>query len=330
VRASRGIAHVRRMTKSSRLIALHAIASALPKDGSAPEWLVVFPALGKIDTRDGRTFDVDGETLLAAFRQDGIDLPLDVMHQTDTALASGGRADAVGWIDELRIRAGALEAHVVWNDEGKALLAAKKYRFTSPSFFHDSAKRVTRLKAIALVTSPALANQPALAASHQQSEPPMKTIATALGLSEDANETSCLSALQARLANSIPKDVHEATLATLAAARGELDGIKTAARKEKVDVLIEGALKAKKILPAEKDHYAALCASDAGFDTVAKLLGGKTELLAASGLDARRAPEGDTGMSAVQLAAEANKLVASGAAVCIADAMTMVTSRKAA
>ena len=158
----------------------------------------------------------------------------------------------------------------------------------------------------------------------------MKSIAAALGLSEDANETSCLSALQARLAASIPKDVHEAALANLATARGELENIKTAARKEKVESLIEAALKAKKIAPGEKDHYTALCATDAGFETVAKLLDGKTAMLGASGLDGKKTPESETALSATQLAAEANKLVASGAAVCIADAMTIVTSRKAA
>ena len=321
------------MTKSPALLCIkHSIASALPKDGAAPEWIVVFPSLGEIETRDGRFFTIDGDALCAAFAKDGIDLPIDVMHETDTALRNGRRADAVGWIDELRVRAGALEAHVAWNEEGKSLLAAKKYRFTSPSFFHDAAGNALWVKAVSLVTSPALANQPALASSQNLKavEPPMNAIAAALGLSEDANETSCLSALQAKLALAVPKDVHEAALASLAATRTELDTIKAAARKEKIDALLEGALKARKILPADKDHYEALCATDAGFETVGKLIGSKAEQLAPSGLDSRKQPESGNALSAVQLAAAANKLVASGQAVSIADAMTMVTSTKGA
>lgn len=309
---------------------LFSIVSALPGDGSAPEWIVIFPQLGKLTTRDGRGFTADGKALLAAFREDGIEIPVDEMHQTDTAMAAGGAARAVGWISELRIRDGALEGKVDWADAGKALLAAKAYRYTSPSFFHDAEGRALRLKAVALVTAPALGNQPALAAAQTQPEPPMKSIANFLGLSEDANESSCLAALTTRMAEMAPKKALDEAVANLAAANARLDAVNAAARAAKVDALIGDALKAKKIIPAEKDHYVALCATEVGLDAVEKLFAAKGAVLAGSGLDAQRQPEPGAPVKAAQLAAKATKLVdearAGGRVLNYADAMSMVIS----
>lgn len=309
------------------------LAAALPKDGAAPEWVTVFPRLGAFKTRDGRAFSADGDALLAVFEADAIDVPVDVMHQTDTAMATGGRADAVGWINALRVSAGALEARVDWNDEGKALLAARKYRFTSPSFFHDAAGRATRLKALALVTAPALGNQPALAAATSediQPEPLMKDIAAALGLNAEANESACLAALRARLDASVPKAVHDEALASLAAVNAQLATIKADERKARVDALIGAALKDKKITPAEKDHYVALCATDEGLASVAKLIEAKPALLAGSALETRAAVQDGAVLNPTQLAAQANKLVAEGGAADIAEAVTILTAKAAA
>jgi len=305
---------------------LLSITSPLPNDGSAPEWIVIFPQLGKIKARDGRGFNVDGEKLLAAFREDGIDLPVDEMHQTDTAMPSGGTARAVGWVNDLRIRDGALEGKVDWTDAGKALLAARAYRYTSPSFYEAS----MRLRAVALVSAPALGNQPALAAASTEPEQSMKSIATFLGLQEDANEASCLSALTTRMAGLVPKATLDETVVKLATVTTELETLKASARGAKVDALIDGALAAKKIIPAEKDHYVALCATDVGLDAVEKLFAQKPALLAGSGLDAQAQPEPGSPVKAATLAAKATDLVdkarAAGRTLNYADAMSMVVS----
>ena len=91
-------------------LALHAIASSLPAiDGTVPEWITIFPALGKVETRDGRAFNVDAAALTATFKADGIDIPVDINPATDTAAASGLRSDAIGWISELKVEGGALK-----------------------------------------------------------------------------------------------------------------------------------------------------------------------------------------------------------------------------
>lgn len=317
-------------------LASGAILAALPSGGaSAPEWVTIFPQLGAIACRDGRKFEVGGQALLDAFKADAIDLPVDISHATDVKAPKGERADAVGWVKELKLEGAALLGRVEWTAEGAQLIAEKKYRYTSPSFWHEGG-RATGLRAVSLVNSPALGNQPALASVQQDLNPEnsMKTIATALGLSADANEAACLATLNEKLANSVPKSVHETAVASLAAATAELDAIRKAARDARVGALVEGALKDKKALPAEKDHFVALCATDEGLAAVEKLLAARGVQLPVSGLDERKAPQDSDVRSAAQLAAQAGKLVADararGETLSIADAMTQVQSAGAA
>ncbi|MFT4099112.1 MAG: phage protease, partial [Rhodoblastus sp.] len=269
--------------------------AALPA-GAAPTWITIFPSLGDVACRDGRRFQVDGATLTAAFAADAIDLPIDISHATDVKAPQGERADAMGWVKELKVDGGALLGRVEWTPEGAQLVAEKKYRYTSPSFWHDASNRATGLRAVSLVNSPALGNQPALAAAdvsrggkdaHPDQENPMKTIATALGLREDANETACLAALNEKLQGAIPKGVHDKAVADLAAANAQLAAVAKTARDAKVETLIDGALKAKKLLPAEKEHFVALCATDEGLAAVEKLIAARGVALPASGLDDR-------------------------------------------
>lgn len=318
-------------------LAAGAILAALPASDAKtpPEWITIFPQLGHVVCRDGRKYQVDGATLTAAFAADAIELPIDISHATDVKAPKGERADAMGWVKELKLEGASLLGRVEWTPEGAQLIAEKKYRYTSPSFWHDADRRATGLRAVSLVNSPALGNQPALAAAEiSNQENPMKTIATALGLSADANEAACLATLNEKLTGAIPKAVHEKAVADLAAATAQLAALAKTARDAKIEALIDGALKAKKVLPAEKDHFVALCATDEGFASVEKLIAARGVALPASGLDERKAPQGGEQRSAAQLAAEAGKLVADararGETLSIADAMTQIQSAGAA
>lgn len=158
------------MNRTTESIALFSITTPLPKSAvEPPEWITLFPSLGNVKTRDGRAYSVDGATLVSAFKADGIDIPIDINHSTDAAAPRGERSDAIGWISRLRVVGNALQGKVDWLAEGKELLARRSYRFVSPSFFHTSDKRATRLKAVALVTAPAIANQAAIAAGRTSS-----------------------------------------------------------------------------------------------------------------------------------------------------------------
>ncbi len=126
----------------------------------------------------------------------------------------------------------------------------------------------------------------------------MKTVLAALGLAETASEAECLAAVttlktSADPAVHVPKAVHEETVAKLAAVSTELDTLRGSQRSAKVEAVIEGALQAKKILPAQRDHYVALCATDAGLAAVEQLLASAPELLGVSGLGGKTPPEGN-------------------------------------
>jgi len=320
--------------------AFHALAAALPAGETPPEWITIFPKVGRIDTRDGRSYDVDAAALIARFKSDGVDVPIDVNHSTHHAARTGARADAVGWIKELRVEGGAtsgsaarniggaLQGKVEWLDEGKSLLAAKSYRFVSPDFFHTPEGVTTWLRSVALVTAPALGGQKALAAASSQQESTMDKLAAALGVTAGANETALLAALGAGF---VPKKNHDELVAQLAASEKKLKDIEDANRQARVDALIEGALKDKKILPAEKDHYAQLCATDSGFDSVKALLAAKSPALTKSRLDDKKEPDGDaaalSALTPTQLSAKAKKMVADGEAEDFLSAMTELRDR---
>lgn len=339
-------------------IVLFSSAIALPDDGTAPEWITLFPKTGRVETRDGRAFDVSAATLMAAFAADAIDIPIDVNHSTDAAAMFGGRADAVGWGTELREHEGALQIKADWLAEGRELLAARKYRYTSPSFYQDK-NRATRLKAVALVTSPALARQPALAhAGGQPPEPSMKAIAAALGLTEGADEAACLNALtvlQGRpalpavakalglpetsdlpaclgaIGGMVPKTLHEQTVTNLSGATARIDALEKAGRDKEVETLFSTALQERRITPAQVASLKSLCATDDGLAHVKAHIAASTPGLQPSGLDDRGQPAagGDGAVDAVTLSAAAQKLQderqAAGQPISFSEAVTLAT-----
>lgn len=274
-----------------------AVAAAGPAKAGELQWIKLGPR-GAFTTRDGRNYSFDPEALVAKFAADTLDLPVDLDHGIVEKRLG---AEPVGWVKKLEARADGLYGQVDWLETGRAKLAARTHRYVSPSFHYDDQGAATWVHSVSLVPAPALPGAAVASANPPQPQPEktMKAIATELGLSADASEAACLSALATLKTGTVEKKVHDEAIASLNAAKTELDGIKAATRKKAVDDLIEGALKAKKIVPAEKEHYAALCATDAGLDAVKKLIEAKPATLGASGLDAKAAPAG-------QLSAEPN------------------------
>lgn len=269
-----------------------------------PEWVQIAPR-GKVTARDGRTFSFDPEVLAARFDQDRVELPLDFDHGISKKAVQGERVDAVGWITALQARPEGLFAKVSWLAAGIAALAARTHRYVSPTFKHSPDGAATYIHSAALVTAPAL-SMPALAAADPDSSShggSMKTIAKTLGLAETADEAACLSALttlQATAAGKVDKALHDQALANLATATTQLATAQAqlAARDKadhdaKVSVLLDGALNAKKIVPAQRDQYVALCATADGLAQVTALLAATPAGLQPSGLDGRAPPAGE-------------------------------------
>jgi len=300
-------------------------------DDNLPEEIQIAPA-GQVTTRDAREFNFDPAALVARFEQDGIEIPIDKGHTTLEA----GEGGAIGWIKKLTARADGLFGTVEWLDEGKATLKARTHRYISPTFRHDDSGRATWVHSVALVSAPAL-SMPAIASTNLSTEiPDMSKLATALGLAEDADDQACLDAIASLKADAEkkPDAVGDETLAQLKTTSDELAALKADRRKEKVDGILEDALKAKKIVPAQRDQYEALCATDDGLEQVSKLLDAMPAQLKASGLDERDVPDSDGEVDPQELAALAATYQAeqekAGIMVSTADAVAHVQKKKSA
>ena len=315
------------------VVASEVAMAAAGADGGAeaPAWIKIAPR-GAIGTRDGRRYAFDPEALVARFGADAVDVPIDINHVIASKAPEGDAAPAVGWIRRMEARPDGLYGEADWLEAGRATLAARTHRYVSPTFPHDADGRALWIHSVSLVAAPALSRMPARAgADPANQEPTMTGIATALGLAEGADETACLSALGKLKAETVAKAVHDQTLATLSSTTKELDELKSTNRKAKVDAVLDAALKAKKILPAQKDAYAALCATDDGLAQIEKLIEASPAQLVASGLDDRQPASGED--SPAQLAAKAHvyrkKLADAGQSIDFADAVIAVKEGRA-
>lgn len=258
---------------------------------AGPEWIKLTPR-GKFTARDGRVFDVDPELLAARFVQDGVDLPVDVDHATVKKAMFGEAAPAVGWVSKLEARADGLYGKVEWLADGLKVLAARTHRYISPTLKHDENGKAFWLHSAALVAAPAAAMAAVASADLSTLKEPtmLKAIAAALGLSEDASEASCLSTVNSLKARIDPA-VHQAALDQVKTLSADLEARNKADHQAKVDTLLDGALKAKKIVPAQRDQFAALCATPEGLVQVTALVSTMTATLSASGLDEKQPGE---------------------------------------
>jgi len=187
---------------SAEAAALAAAVEVLGADGAVKTDFLVLPFGDPIEARDGRKWILragdQAARVLAATRETlgGTAMMIDYDHQAAYAADGvGNRAEAAGWVSDIRAEADGIHVTVDWTDDARAALAARKYRYISPDFrFARSSLEVTRLVRAGLTNSPAL-DLPALA--HQRGatsgeDPDMKTItiglaalATALALKQD-------------------------------------------------------------------------------------------------------------------------------------------------
>jgi phage I-like protein len=167
-------------------------------------------------------------------------LPIDVDHSPEKK----GETEAAGWLTDLEKRQNGTElwAKAEWNDLGKTLVADRRYAYISPSYTADyvdeSGKSFgTALLGVALTNRPFLAmatvtlskhgaqelsedadGEPAPLDNHQEDMPELKKIALALGLSEDADETTIL----AKLSEQKPEAPGPINLDELAQSQGKV------------------------------------------------------------------------------------------------------------
>lgn len=257
---------------------------ALPADGTPPEWVHLLPE-GKITGRDGRRWDVaDPGALVLAFAANGADLPIDFEHQNDNPEAKArGPIPAAGWIKDVRLKPGGVWGRVEWTAAAREMIAAKQYRYLSPTFyFEPKTGIVTRLKGAGLVHNPNLHLVALASQETHMDKPPMppakgeagmtaflQRLAAMLDLPEGADEDAIMAKLAAAMgqdkatAAAQPDPARFVPVETVAAMLRDRNGERVALAEGQAVEKVNVAINQGYLPPALKDWALALARSDA-------------------------------------------------------------------
>lgn len=237
-----------------------------------PEWLPMIPA-GTFTGRDGRSWINDNPAAVIAASFSHPKLPIDIEHSTELLGPKGEEAPAYAWIDSMRVNAdGSIDAHVEWTPDGEAQVRGKKYLYYSPAFRYLATGQVTLLSSVGLTNKPNL-YLPALNSENTMTVPVQ--IATVLGLAATASIDDAVSAIQTiknsesvalnraqnpDLTKFIPVETHQLALNRAETAEARLKALDDKSATE----LVDGAVTAGKVAPANRDMYLALCRTEEG------------------------------------------------------------------
>lgn len=238
------------------------------------QWLPMIPA-GTAEGRDGRKwFNNNPDAIVAAFETK---LPFDVEHSTEIKGPKGEDADAYGWIVQLENRNGEIWAGVEWNDNGVYKIKDKRYGFYSPAFSYDDKLNITAMSSAGLTNKPNF-RVPALNRSETQEDTTMplpKVLADALALPETATEQDAVTAIgalksaeqvalnrvsQPDLTKFVPKETYEVALNRATSAESAIKAV----QDKETEGLVDAAIAAGKVAPANKEMYVALCRTEGG------------------------------------------------------------------
>lgn len=214
-----------------------AVASAIALTGDGvPEWVMIFPA-GTSMGADGRGPYVLSNPLrvIAASLKDARPVPFDYNHQTVFAVTNGGEARASGWINAMEVRDGAIWAKVDWTEAASKAIAAKEYRFVSPTFQRDlQTGEVFHIESVALVNTPNLTELPAIASKTgvNDMDKLLSALREALGLPADADQDAIIAACKSSRATCSSLDTVKtlAPVLKLDASTASVSDIVTAAK----------------------------------------------------------------------------------------------------
>jgi phage I-like protein len=265
-----------------------ALAAALDLTGGGggdlPDWVQLLPAGGRIETFDhrGPYFVRDPEALLRASLQDPRGIFIDENHATDRGEAA---APAMGWVEALEIRDGAVWGRVAWTPQGEALVRSRAYRGISPVLFLDPAdpRAVVRIGRASLVNIPNLRGLAALNA--EGSVTFIERVAARLGLPADAGEEALIAAIPeagapgAAAAQSALAEIGavfgaegappaalvataraaQAAVGQIAALQSEIAALRAGRRREEAETFVDAEIAAGRAIPApDRETWIAL------------------------------------------------------------------------
>jgi phage I-like protein len=134
--------------------------------GALPTEFLIFRAGENPSTKGVFVFDEKAAaSVLSTYQAQGVDLCLDLEHQSLGEATRPDSADARGWF-KLELRGGDLWAvDLKLTPDGTRRLTERTVRYVSPAFTADEAGHIVELINVALVAMPALHGTPALVAA---------------------------------------------------------------------------------------------------------------------------------------------------------------------
>ena len=258
----------------------------------APDRLVLVPSSGSFSGIDGRTFiNRNPQRIIERWKKTGHDIPVDIEHATELRGPQGFPAPAVGWITDLVVdQNGGIVGSVNWTEEGKELIASRKYRYFSPAYLVDrNTKEIAGIRSIGLTNVPNL-GVPSLNSEGNEEgedmEKDLKVICNSLGIAEGATEAEVvteINSLRTRLAAAETK---------AAEAERKIREQEEAAFKAELNSAVEKGVEDGKIAPAQKEFFLTSINSQEALDSFKAMLG-KSPRLIEDGETVTGKPEGE-------------------------------------
>lgn len=289
-------------------IHLNAAPLAIPDLAPVPDWVQLTPPGPRVQGRDGRAWGLaDPAAVVDAFARGGIDLPVDLEHSTEIKAPKGEPAPAVGWINAMELRDGAVWARVAWTDAGREAVGGRSYRYLSPVLM----ARVKDNQVVA-IASAALTNRPnlALAALNSQStETAMHPdLIRALNLPDDAAEDAVVAAVNSLVAQVAQPDItrfvpaaeYQSALNRATAAEAALAAQAQAQTEAAITAAVDEAVAAGKVTPASRDFYLNACRAEGGLDKFRAFLAVAPTIAAPSGLGTPDPAQTGTALNAAE------------------------------
>lgn len=257
------------------------------------EWIQVTPApdptTGLVRGRDGRTWHLQPERVLAMIKATGRDVILDENHASELAAPAGGASPAMGWIGtgDWEVRDGALWARPRWTPGGQRMMADKAYRWVSPTLLTRPGSNGQPGTAVS-IRSIALTNNPNLELAELNDAQPssafMEAARKRFKLPDTATEAEIIAAMNAAPTVPVPPPavpppvpvpapapapapavapgtfdmnalaamINSSVTAAVSGLRAELGA---GALKAEVCSVVDGAIAAGKIVPNQRDWY---------------------------------------------------------------------------
>jgi phage I-like protein len=255
---------------------------------SAPEWIELLPA-GVFYGRDGRgPFRLDDPAAVIASTtamQMAAGIPIDYDHATDFGAPEGRPAPAAGWIRALEVRGGAVWGRVEWTARAASSIVAREYRYVSPVFqFDPKDGAVTRLLRAGLTNNPnlhltaiAAARTTAAETKDERMEFPTQELHELLGLDGDATAADVVAKVRelrsagdagsSEIGAHAHDPAHYVAIAEFERTLIELNALKAERARDRAAHTVEEAIRAGKLVPAQREWAIAYCAADArGFN----------------------------------------------------------------